>query len=53
MKKQFHTILFICTTVTAFSQQTSSIEFELKTGIAFLNSHIEIIDTTYAFSSSG
>ena len=53
MKKQFYTILFICTTITVFSQQTSSLKFGIKAGIAFSKSNIEVIDTTYAFSSSG
>ena len=53
MKKQFYTILFICTTVTAFSQRTSSIRFGIKAGIAFSNNNIESLDTTYAFSLSG
>lgn len=53
MKKQFYAILFICTTVTAFYQQTSFIRFGIKAGIAFSNNNIESLDTTYAFSSSG
>ena len=53
MKKQFYTILFICTTITVFSQQTSSLKFGIKAGIAFSKSNIEVIDTSYSFSSSG
>ena len=53
MKKKFYTILFICTTITVFSQQTSSLKFGIKAGIAFSKSNIEVIDTSYSFSSSG